>query len=47
MPNMKPLEQIKLEIDILSLDIDSMGNNEEKETAVQHLEEHLKQLKNN
>ena len=45
MANMKPLEQIKLEIDILSLDIDSMGNNEEKETAVQHLEEHLKQLK--
>ena len=45
MANLKPLEQIKLEIDILSLDIDNMQNNEEKVTAVQHLEEQLAKLK--
>ena len=45
MAKLKPLEQIKLEIDILSLDIDNMQNNQEKVTAVQHLEEQLKKLK--
>ena len=44
MSNFKPLEQIKLNIDLLSLEIDSMDNIEEKVSAVRHLEERLRML---
>ena len=44
MSNVKPLEQIKLDIDILSLDIDSLQDGEEKARAVRHLEETLRML---
>ena len=39
MSNIKPLKQIKLEIDILSLDIDNLEDEEEKLMAVDHLEQ--------
>ena len=44
MSNIKPLKQIKLEIDILSLDIDNMEDEEEKLLAVSHLERSLRML---